>query len=60
VDVLAGRLAGTTAGRGDRHPDVDSALSAALARARPGDRILVFGSFHTAAAALQSLASRDS
>ncbi|MGN7724500.1 bifunctional tetrahydrofolate synthase/dihydrofolate synthase [Luteimonas sp. 22616] len=60
VDVLAGRLAGTAAGRGDRHPDVDSALSAALARARPGDRILVFGSFHTAAAALQSLASRDS
>jgi dihydrofolate synthase/folylpolyglutamate synthase len=35
---------------------VGSALSAALAQADPGDRILVFGSFHTAAAALQSLA----
>ena len=56
VDVLAQRLAGTAAGRGNRHPDVGSALSAALAQADPGDRILVFGSFHTAAAALQSLA----
>jgi dihydrofolate synthase/folylpolyglutamate synthase len=60
VDALAGRLADTAAGRGDRHPDVETALSAALARAHPGDRILVFGSFHTATAALQSLATRDS
>ncbi|HEY9540910.1 MAG TPA: bifunctional folylpolyglutamate synthase/dihydrofolate synthase, partial [Luteimonas sp.] len=60
VDGLAGRLADTVAGRGDRHPDVDTALSAALAQARTGDRILAFGSFHTATAALQWLAARDS
>ena len=34
------------------HAGVDEALSAALAAARPGDRVLVLGSFHTAAAAL--------
>lgn len=60
VDVLAGRLADTVAGRGDRHPDVDTALSAALAQARPGDRILAFGSFHTATLALRWLAVRGS
>ncbi|GAB3314746.1 bifunctional tetrahydrofolate synthase/dihydrofolate synthase [Luteimonas notoginsengisoli] len=56
VDALAARLAATAAARADRHPDVATALSAALAQASPGDRILVFGSFHTAAAALQWLA----
>ncbi|HZW17296.1 MAG TPA: bifunctional tetrahydrofolate synthase/dihydrofolate synthase [Luteimonas sp.] len=60
VDALAARLAGTAAGQGDRHPDVAAALSATLARARAGDRILAFGSFHTAAEALQWLAARDS
>ncbi|MFC3717320.1 bifunctional tetrahydrofolate synthase/dihydrofolate synthase [Luteimonas soli] len=60
VEGLAGRLAGTAAARGDRHPDVDTALSAALAQARAGDRILAFGSFHTATAALQWLAARGS
>ena len=60
VDALAVRLAGTAAERGDRHPDVDTALSAALGQARAGDRILVFGSFHTATAALQWLAARGS
>ncbi len=60
VDALAVRLAGTVAGQGDRHPDVASALAAALARTRAGDRILAFGSFHTAAEALQWLAARDS
>lgn len=38
-----------------RHESVADALAAARAQAHPGDRILVFGSFHTAAAALQLL-----
>ncbi|PBJ82668.1 bifunctional tetrahydrofolate synthase/dihydrofolate synthase [Lysobacteraceae bacterium NML93-0399] len=37
------------------HDDVATALDTALAQAAPGDRILVFGSFHTAAAALARL-----
>jgi dihydrofolate synthase/folylpolyglutamate synthase len=32
---------------------VATALVAALAQAGPGDRVLAFGSFHTAAAALR-------
>ena len=52
VDAFAARLAGTAAGAGLRHADVASALDAALAAADPGDRLLVFGSFHTAAAGL--------
>ncbi len=55
VDDLAGRLARTAAASGERHADVAQALAAARRSARPGDRILVFGSFHTAAAALQAL-----
>ena len=35
--------------------DVATALSAARTQATAGDRILVFGSFHTAAAALAVL-----
>jgi len=57
ADALAARLAATAAGGGERHPDVRSALDAALAAAEPGDRVLVFGSFHTAAAALDALHS---
>lgn len=38
-----------------RHDTVTDALAAARAQARPGDRILVFGSFHTAATALREL-----
>src|SRR5690606_13116227 len=60
VDTLAARLAGTAAARGDRHPDVEAALSAALAAAHAGDRILAFGSFHAAAAALQWLSAGNS
>lgn len=52
VDAFAQRLSGTAAGDGERHVDVAGALQAALAQARAGDRILVFGSFHTVAAAL--------
>jgi dihydrofolate synthase/folylpolyglutamate synthase len=56
VDAFAARLAGTPAAGGVRHPTVGAALAAALAEATPGDRVLVFGSFHTAAAAIQGLA----
>lgn len=60
VDAFAQRLAGTPAGAGARHADVAQALSAALALACRGDRILVFGSFHTAAAAMRLLAAAGS
>ncbi|MGN6111437.1 MAG: bifunctional tetrahydrofolate synthase/dihydrofolate synthase [Luteimonas sp.] len=56
VDAFAARLAGTLAADGARHATVRDALAAALAAAAPGDRVLVFGSFHTAAAAIQALA----
>lgn len=39
----------------DRHADVATALAAAHAQAAPGDRILVFGSFHTVGQALDQL-----
>lgn len=55
--TLAARLAGTPAAAGVQHADVSQAVAAALAAAQPGDRILVFGSFHTAAAALTALAA---
>lgn len=54
--ALAGRLQNVLA---DAHvecgDDVGQALSCACAQARPGDRVLVFGSFFTAAAALRWL-----
>jgi dihydrofolate synthase / folylpolyglutamate synthase len=53
---LAARLHGTAAEHGRQHPDVATALHAAIAQARPGDRILVFGSFHTVAEATAALA----
>ena len=56
VDGLAARLADTAAGRGERHAHVATAIAAALDAATPGDRILVVGSFHTAAEALAFLA----
>jgi dihydrofolate synthase/folylpolyglutamate synthase len=56
ADAFAARLAGTPAAGGRRHGTVAAALAAALAEAAPGDRVLVFGSFHTAAAAIQGLA----
>lgn len=57
VDTFAARLAGTAAAAGSRHADVGSALAHALSQAAPGDRVLVAGSFHTAAAALAELRS---
>jgi len=56
VDALALRLAETVAAGGSRHADVAQALQAARAEAEAGDRVLVFGSFHTVASALESLA----
>ncbi|MCD9006009.1 bifunctional tetrahydrofolate synthase/dihydrofolate synthase [Luteimonas sp. XNQY3] len=49
-DVLKDNITG--------HVDVATALAAALAEAAPGDRVLVFGTFHAAAAALQVLQGR--
>ena len=57
VDAFAERLAGTAAAAGSRWPGVAEALAAARREAAPGSRILVFGSFHTAAAALAALAA---
>ncbi|MDI9239126.1 bifunctional tetrahydrofolate synthase/dihydrofolate synthase [Lysobacter sp. LF1] len=56
VDTLMERLSGTAAAGGTRHAQVLDALQAACEQAVPGDRVLVLGSFHTAAAALDWLA----
>ncbi|WP_314107151.1 bifunctional tetrahydrofolate synthase/dihydrofolate synthase [uncultured Stenotrophomonas sp.] len=50
--ALRSRLSGTAAAAASTHADVDTALQQALAAANAGDRVLVFGSFHTAAQAL--------
>jgi dihydrofolate synthase/folylpolyglutamate synthase len=50
--ALLARLAGTAAADAATHQDVDTALLQALSAAGAGDRVLVFGSFHTAAQAL--------
>ena len=55
VAAFAPRLAETAAAAGSQHADVAAALAAARGEASAGDRILVFGSFHTVAAALRSL-----
>lgn len=57
VDALAARLADTAAAAAFRLPDVATALAAARAAAAPGDRILVFGSFHAVADALVALSA---
>ena len=57
VDEFAAKLAGTAAAGGSRHASVSAALDAAQTEANAGDRILVFGSFHTVAAALAVLHS---
>jgi dihydrofolate synthase/folylpolyglutamate synthase len=56
ADVFAERLSGTAAAAGQRGATVVEALAAARAEMAPGGRLLVFGSFHTAAAALAALA----
>ena len=60
VEALAASLAGTAASMAIRKPDVAAALADARDQARPGDRVLVFGSFHTVAAALHALDARGS
>jgi dihydrofolate synthase/folylpolyglutamate synthase len=57
ADAFAARLAATPAAAGSRDGTVQAALARALAAASPGDRVLVFGSFHTAAAAIAMLRS---
>jgi len=57
VDAFAARLAGTAADSGTRDAGVADALARALAASPAGGRVLVFGSFHTAAAALEALRS---
>lgn len=53
--TLAAALAGTRAAHAARFGTVAQALEAALVAAGPGERVLVFGSFHTAAEALAAL-----
>ena len=55
VDAFMQRLSGGAAGSGERFANIGAALAAALDFAGAGDRVLVFGSFHTAAAALRAL-----
>ncbi|RFF45934.1 bifunctional tetrahydrofolate synthase/dihydrofolate synthase [Xanthomonas campestris] len=57
AEALRARLQGTAAAQAACHGDVAGALHAVLAEAQPGDRVLVFGSFHTVADALQALHS---
>jgi dihydrofolate synthase/folylpolyglutamate synthase len=57
VDAFAAQLQGCAAAQGSRHSTVQDALMAAHARAHSGDRVLVFGSFHTVAEALAILHS---
>jgi len=52
---LAARLRGSAAGDGRGHADPPAALAAVLAASGPGDRVLVFGSFHAAELALRTL-----
>jgi dihydrofolate synthase/folylpolyglutamate synthase len=55
VETFVQRLQGTAAAAATRHSDVQTALQAAIQQVKPGGRVLVFGSFHTAAAALRAL-----
>ncbi len=55
AEELRARLAGTAAAGGMAHPTVVDAVQHAVTQAKAGDRVLVFGSFHTATQALQLL-----
>lgn len=59
VAQLRERLAQTAAAEASLSDNVAKALDAALAQAKQGDRVLVFGSFHTVAEALPLLRSAD-
>lgn len=58
--ALRGALADSAAASAAVHADIGAALGAALAGTRPGDRVLAFGSFAAAAAALRWLRARGS
>jgi dihydrofolate synthase / folylpolyglutamate synthase len=53
--MLLDVLLGLGARRADAHADVAEACAAAAAGARPGDRVLVFGSFYTVGPAMSAL-----
>lgn len=55
VEALVERLAGTAAAAGECAETVAEALAGALRATPAGGRILVFGSFHTAAQAVRAL-----
>jgi len=55
AERLRERLAGTAAAGAALSANVGQALAGALEQARRGDRVLVFGSFHTVAEALPLL-----
>lgn len=58
VDTLVQRLSSVLGAHPQTaHPDVGTALQAALAAAAPDGRVLVFGAFHAAATALRWLAA---
>ncbi|MFA0924236.1 bifunctional tetrahydrofolate synthase/dihydrofolate synthase [Xanthomonas fragariae] len=57
AEALQARLRGTAAAQALCHHDVANALRAVLASTITGDRVLVFGSFHTVVDALQALHS---
>ncbi|HVJ39641.1 MAG TPA: bifunctional tetrahydrofolate synthase/dihydrofolate synthase [Stenotrophomonas sp.] len=57
ADVLRGRLGHTAAAAGALADTVAQALAQALALSQAGDRVLVFGSFHTATEAIEALHS---
>lgn len=57
AEQLAARLDDAIAAAASLHASVDDALRAALAASAAGDRVLVFGSFHTVADALHVLHS---
>ncbi|PPU01271.1 bifunctional tetrahydrofolate synthase/dihydrofolate synthase [Xanthomonas arboricola] len=57
AQALQARLQGSAAAQAACHGDVAGALRAVLAQASPGDRVLVFGSFHSVADALNALRS---
>lgn len=57
VEAFAERLRDTAAGEGARHATVPEALAAARGKTKPGDRVLVFGSFFTVASAMTVLGS---
>lgn len=52
---LAARLPAPLADAATRSPDVAAAIERAAAQVRPGERVLVLGSFHTVAAGLRQL-----